>query len=121
MKEELFKELVASVHEGGTILRGKVAPSRKFVVERADVKRIRVNYRLSQGQFAALLGIRVATLQNWEQGRRMPTGAARVLLEVAAKHPETVWAVVKPVVGQSRKRVDARTARSERTTKTLKV
>jgi putative transcriptional regulator len=96
MKDELFKELVTSVREGGAILRGEVAPSRKFVVTKADVKRIRVNYRLSQGQFAALLGISVATLQNWEQGRRMPKGAARVLLQVAAKHPETVWDVVKP-------------------------
>lgn len=121
MKEELFKELVASVREGGAILRGEVVPSRKFVVEKTDVKRIRENYRLSQGQFAALLGISVATLQNWEQGRRLPKGAARVLLQVAAKHPETVWDVVRPVIRQSRMRVKTRTARAARSTKTLKV
>lgn len=123
MKEELFKELVASVREGGAILRGEAAPSRAFVIDKTDVKRIRVNYRLSQGQFAALLGISVATLQNWEQGRRLPKGAARVLLQVAAKHPETVWDVVKPVVAQSRTKAKGayRIARAARTSKALKV
>lgn len=121
MKEELFKELVASVREGGAILRGEIAPSRKFVVDKTDVRRIRANYRLSQGQFAALLGISVATLQNWEQGRRLPKGAARVLLQVAAKHPETVWDVVKPVIAQSRTKTRAtRIARGARANKKLK-
>ncbi len=121
MKEELFKELVASVHEGGAILRGEIAPSRKFVEDKTDVRRIRANYRLSQVQFAALLGISVATLQNWEQGRRLPKGAARVLLQVVAKHPATVWDVVKPVVGQSRTRAGTRIARAARSSKALKV
>ncbi|MBI3536351.1 MAG: helix-turn-helix domain-containing protein [Chloroflexi bacterium] len=121
MKKELFKELIASVREGGAILRGRVSPTRKFVVDKTDVKSIRVNYRLSQGQFAALLGISVATLQNWEQGRRLPKGAARVLLQVAAKHPETVWDVVKPGVSRSRKRTGTRIERAARSSKRLKV
>jgi putative transcriptional regulator len=41
------------------------------------------------------MGISVKTLQNWEQGRREPEGAARVLLQVAAKHPEVIWDVVQ--------------------------
>ena len=96
MKEELFNELVASVREGGAILRGKVAPSRLYEIEGLDVKRIRTGYKLSQSEFAALLGISKSTLQNWEQGRRKPKGSARVLLLVAAKHPEAVWDVVRP-------------------------
>ena len=95
MKDELFEDLVASVREGGAILRGEVAPARKFTVTGPDVKRIRANYKLSQGEFAALIGISVATLRNWEQGRRTPEGPARVLLQVAAKHPEAVWDVVR--------------------------
>ena len=95
MKDELFNELVTSVREGGKILRGKAKPSRKFVVETPNVKRIRSNYKLSQTEFAALMGISVKTLRNWEQGRRVPEGAARVLLQVAAKHPEAIWDVVK--------------------------
>jgi putative transcriptional regulator len=97
MKDELFKELVASVQEGGAILRGERAASRQFIVDGPDVKRIRANYKLSQGEFAALLGISVATLRNWEQGRRAPEGPARILLQVAAKHPEALWDVVRPI------------------------
>lgn len=95
MKDELFQELVNSVREGGAILRGETSPTRAFVVEVPDVKKIRASYKLSQAEFAALLGISVKTLQNWEQGRRIPEGAARVLLQVAAKHPEAVWDVVR--------------------------
>ena len=95
MKDELFNELVSSVREGGKILRGKTSPSRKFVIEAPDVKKIRANYKLSQSEFAALMGISVSTLRNWEQGRRTPEGSARVLLQVAAKHPEVIWDVVK--------------------------
>jgi putative transcriptional regulator len=102
MKDELFNELVASVREGGAILRGERTPSRQFIVEGPDIKRIRANYKLSQGEFAALLGISVATLRNWEQGRRTPEGPARILLQVAAKHPDAVWDVVRPTAKQSR-------------------
>src|SRR5262245_37497479 len=95
MKDELFAELVASVREGSAILRGEKAPSRTFVVEAPDVKRIRTDRGLSQTEFAALLGISVRTLRNWEQGRRTPEGPARILLQVASRHPETVWEVVR--------------------------
>ena len=96
MNEELFGELLASVREGGAILRGEKAPSRRFVIPAPDVKQIREPYALSQSEFAALLGVSIKTLQNWEQGRRAPHGAARVLLQVAAKHPQAVWDVVEP-------------------------
>ena len=45
---------------------------------------------LSQARFAALLGVSVRTLQEWEQGRRLPSGAAKTLLRVAEKHPEVL-------------------------------
>ena len=96
MNDELFAELMESVREGGAILRGEKEPSRKFVIEAPDVKQIREGYNLSQREFAALLGISIKTLQNWEQGRRTPHGAARILLQVAAKHPNAVWDVVQP-------------------------
>ena len=95
MNDELFAELMESVREGGAILRVN-SSSRKFVIEAPDVKQIREGYDLSQREFAALLGISIKTLQNWEQGRRTPHGAARILLQVAAKHPNAVWDVVQP-------------------------
>ena len=72
MKDELFNELAASLREGGEILQDKSKASRTFVIKTPNVKKIRTNYRLSQNEFAALMGISVKTLQNWEQGRREP-------------------------------------------------
>lgn len=45
---------------------------------------------LSQAQFASLMGVSVRTLQDWEQGRRQPSGAARTLIKVAERHPEVL-------------------------------
>jgi putative transcriptional regulator len=45
---------------------------------------------LSQARFAELLGVSVRTLQEWEQGRRQPSGAARTLFKVAERHPEVL-------------------------------
>ena len=90
MKDELFQELVASVREGGAILRGENEAAAETRFEDPDVAAIREEYGLSQAKFAALLGISVRTLQNWEQGRRHPQGPARVLLRVAARHPRAV-------------------------------
>ena len=94
MKKELFEELLKSVRQGGAVLRGERKPSRSFQFPEPNVRKIREKYRLSQQKFAVLLGISVATLRNWEQGRREPQGPARVLLHVAAKHPEAVLDVV---------------------------
>src|SRR5260221_12266766 len=85
MKEKLFKELLASVKEGGAILRGKKKPSRNFTHPPVDVARVRAKTHLSQREFAQVIGISVATLRNWEQGRREPKGPARCLLQVADK------------------------------------
>ena len=95
MKNDLFAELVASVREGGAILRGDQPASRVFTISPPDIKNIRDGFGLTQEQFAALMGISVRTLRNWEQGRRVPEGPARMLLQVAAKHPEAVLDVVQ--------------------------
>jgi putative transcriptional regulator len=94
MKKELFDELLESVREGGAILRGERAPSRSFHFDELDVRMLRESHGLSQSKFAAMMGISVGTLRNWEQGRRRPEGSARVLLKVVAKHPEAVFDVV---------------------------
>ena len=100
MKDELFAELVTSIREGGKILRGEISPSRTFKMEPVDIKQIRENYQLTQAEFAALLGISVRTLRNWEQGRRRPEGPARILLQVAARHPEAVLDTVRNAKAQ---------------------
>jgi putative transcriptional regulator len=90
MKKELFKELFDSVKQGGAIMKGTMKPLRTFEFPESEVRKIRERYGLSQDKFAILMGISVATLRNWEQGRRKPEGAARVLLRVAATHPDVL-------------------------------
>lgn len=91
MKKQLFDELLESVKEAVAIKRGRLKPARKFRIEAgSDVASLRTKLGLSQAKFAALLSISEDTLQNWEQGRRKPTGPAKVLLRVAALHPEAL-------------------------------
>ena len=60
------------------------------VVNVPDIGGIRERTGLSQARFAQLLGVSVRTLQDWEQGRRAPSGAARTLLIVADKNPRAL-------------------------------
>ena len=90
MKERLFEDLLKSVKEAGAILRKEAKPSRSFRYSEPDVRAIRNRLGLSQNRFSLLLGISPATLRNWEQKRRKPVGAARILLRVADRHPELV-------------------------------
>jgi putative transcriptional regulator len=63
------------------------------VVNLPDVAGIRERTGLSQARFASLLGVSVRTLQDWEQGRRAPSGAARTLLMVADRNPKALLEV----------------------------
>lgn len=119
MKKERLEELCQAIRQAKAVRRGVAAPSRVWEVKRGKGGRIirrqldpetyrrkrqaewentvaatRARMKLSQSKFAALMGISVKTLHNWEQGRRKPTGAARVLLRVAAQHPEVVMEAV---------------------------
>jgi putative transcriptional regulator len=63
------------------------------VINVPDVASIRAKTGLSQARFAVLLGVSVRTLQDWEQGRRAPSGAARTLLMVADRSPRALLEV----------------------------
>ena len=94
MRARAFKELVASVRQAGRIRRGSRRPSRRFTFRPADVKMVRAKLGTSQGEFALLIGVSVATLRNWEQGRRVPDGPALALLRVVAHNPRAVVAAL---------------------------
>ncbi len=114
MKARKIKELKAEIK---SVLRGETAPGRVYTLEpdgkggfarkqidpeeyrrrqraqagesnEATAARARLN--LTQKEFSKLLGVSIDTLQNWEQGRRKPRGAAKVLLRVATQDPSIV-------------------------------
>ncbi len=64
--------------------------TRRFTVESYPVLRARKKSGLSQSKFATLLGVSVRTLQDWEQGRREPSGAAKTLLRIAEIYPKVL-------------------------------
>lgn len=61
---------------------------RRYTARSYSIVRAREKVGLSQAKFAALLGVSVRTLQDWEQGRREPNAAAKTLIKVAERHPE---------------------------------
>ncbi len=87
MDDKLFAELIESVEEGGRILKGEIAPSRKFHFSPLDIKGIRTKVGKTQKEFASMIGVKVTTLRNWEQGKRNPSGPAMALLKVASYNP----------------------------------
>ena len=90
MKDAGFQELLTSIEEARAIKAGTRKPSRVIRFDPLEVKAIRKKFRVSQTQFAYIIGVSPATLRNWEQGRTYPEGAARVLLKVAAKRPQSI-------------------------------
>lgn len=88
MKQKIFDELKQSMKEAVNIARGESEPSRNFTIEVPDVKAIREQTGLTQAEFARLLRVNLKTLQNWEQRRRTPTGAAAALLTVFEHEPQ---------------------------------
>ena len=85
-KRNIGKEILDGLRE---IKRGE----HKRVVNVPDVGAIREKTGLSQARFAELLGVSVRTLQDWEQGRRAPSGAARTLLLIADRDPKVLLKV----------------------------
>lgn len=94
-KRDLNAELLESIAEmkAGKVGRVSVVSRSGRAIE-SPIAKARVVSRLSQAQFAALLGVSIRTLQEWEQGRRAPSGAAKTLLRVAETHPEILRELV---------------------------
>ena len=90
MKDVAFEELLESARQAGRIRRGKAKPARITRFKPADVRAVRAKLGRTQDEFALLIGVSVATLRNWEQGRRRPEGPALALLRVAARNPRAV-------------------------------
>ena len=87
-ERDVWREVLDGVRE---IKAGGGA--RKLVKPKSHVARVRIKSGLSQADFAAVLGVSKRTLEQWEQGRREPSGAARTLLKIAERHPKILLEV----------------------------
>lgn len=125
MKDSLYKDLLTSIEEAGSIRREESSAERVSIfsgnvlvevrengrttwsleqaaeqlrrlnVVTVDPKSIREALRQTQEGFAELLGISIRTLQNWEQGRRDPRGPAQRLLHIASRNPVELLAAMQ--------------------------
>ena len=98
MSEDAFNRIMTGLNEALAHARGEaVLGLRIHVPESIDVKAIRRHTGLSQAAFSSQIGVPVSTLRNWEQGRRVPDGPARVLLAMLVRNPRFVEEVLGEV------------------------
>jgi putative transcriptional regulator len=81
-KRDLGQEILEGID---SIRKGE---GKKYKILPPVIADVRHQLHLSQSMFAAYMGISLRTLQEWEQGRRKPSGPATILLRIAQKHPE---------------------------------
>ena len=92
-KIDLTEELIASMNEAVQIIAGERLPARAHdpaTRPEVDVRAARKRLGMTQPVFAAKFGVALPTLRKWEQGRRRPGGAARILLRVIEREPDAV-------------------------------
>ena len=88
MDNDMFNELLSSVEQMDDIVKGKAKASRCVEFLDLEVRQIRERTGLSQTHFATMIGVSKRTLENWEQGRRHPTGPAKALLRIVESDPQ---------------------------------
>jgi putative transcriptional regulator len=89
-KQGNFEEVLAYVKQATELARAGRVSAHRLPISALTVRELRGRTKLSQPEFAALLGVELSTLRNWEQGRREPTGPARALLRAIRNDPENV-------------------------------
>ena len=88
-KRNIGEELLGAIRD---VKAGHYGTKHQVIAN--EIVETRIKCGLSQAQFAAALHISARTLQQWEQGRRQPSGAAETLLKIVAKHPEVLREIV---------------------------
>jgi len=84
------ERMIASAKEALAFAKGEASAGAVHIPDEIDTARIRRKIQMSQSQFAAYFGVSVRTVQEWEQGRVVPSGAARAFLTVIDREPEAV-------------------------------
>ena len=90
MPRKVADSILRGAEEALEFAKGRTKGHRVSIPEEIDVRQIRGDIGLSQAAFAAYFGVSRRTIQEWEQGRRVPTGPARILLTVISREPEAV-------------------------------
>ncbi|MBE2220449.1 MAG: helix-turn-helix domain-containing protein [Anaerolineae bacterium] len=85
---DIGNEILEGILEIKAFKAGKVDLKTRELSEPSSAKEIRQELGLSQFAFAGLMGVSLRTVQDWEQGRREPSGPAKSLLRIAEQHPE---------------------------------
>lgn len=88
-KRDIGAEILEAIREI------KAGGGRRFTVQVSQATEARLKLGMSQTEFASMLGVSARTLQDWEQGRRQPSGAAKALLKVATASPNVVRKALK--------------------------
>jgi putative transcriptional regulator len=87
-KREIGLEILDGIREIKAYKAGKKTLRTHILKRPASPQKIRAKLQMSQAAFAGLMGVNVRTIQDWEQGRRKPSGPAEALLRIAEQHPE---------------------------------
>ena len=110
MRKAAFEQLLISVRQATVSARSARSAGRASRINAIMIKELRGWTKLSQPEFAAMLGVELSTLRNWEQGRRDPTGPARALLRAIRNDPENVIRALGRRSGRARRATRAREA-----------
>lgn len=87
---EVSESIIKGMEEALAFAQGSASPAVVHIPEEINVRRIRKKMNMSQSIFADYFGVNLRTIQDWEQGRRVPTGAAKNFLYVIDKEPDAV-------------------------------
>lgn len=87
-ERDIGLEILEGIREIKAFKEGRIDLRTRELKEPASPREIRMRLNLSQAAFAGLMGVSLRTVQDWEQGRREPSGPAKSLLRIAEQHPE---------------------------------
>ena len=87
-ERDIGQEILEGIQEIKAFKAGKINLRTRTLKEPSPPQVIRQSLNLSQSAFAGLMGVSLRTVQDWEQGRRQPSGPAKSLLRIAEQHPD---------------------------------
>lgn len=91
---KIFNDVLAGLNEAVEYAKGNVTEAVVHEIEPLDIKAIRTKVGMTQPEFARAVGVKLPTLRHWERGDRRPSGSALVLLNLIARHPQQVIAMI---------------------------